>query len=336
MAKYKEYQTEARRRRNTARLIMAALLVLIALVTVGLAYVASRMLMGKPLFDPAQSSSVTGGDSISQPEGAGSQVTTSGSTAQGGNVPEISLSPRYWNIAVPVAQTVDNVTIAPDARMLALPANGRVNLEYFRTALFIGDSLIQGFAFESPIEDITNVAAFTGIGPREIIQNNVGKLWTKEAVPMWEYICKFTPMNIYVGIGTNALVAMPEDEAFLKYYGDMLDMLRAQFPNIPIYVQSITPVTQATNDRRPLLANERIRNINTQLAVMAQVKNMYYVNLHEVLADANGCLREDIASSKDGYHMKDNTGYDIWTDYLATHTAYNPYNVQFLTEPYNA
>lgn len=331
MAKYKEYQAEVRRKRMIRWAIVAFLLVLITFVTVALAYVASRMLTGKPLFDEKpQTGIVTDLDASSNSTSDAEPLPAPGEDGQ-----EAVQLPRYWNTLMPVAQTVDNVTIAADARMLALPSNGRVSYEYFRSALFIGDSLTQGFGSYPVIRDIANVAGFMGIGPREILQNNTAALQTGERVAMWDYICQQTPMKIYIAIGTNALISLPEDAAFLKYYGDLLDALRAQFPNIPIYVQSITPVTQATNDRRPNMANDRIRGLNNALAVMAQEKNMYYLNLHELMADANGCLRDDMAGG-DGYHMRDNDAYVLWVDYLTTHTAYNPDNLQYLTEQYNA
>lgn len=334
MAKYKEYQAEVRRKRMIRWVIVLFLIVLITCATVGLAYVASRMLTGKPLFDENPQTDIATGLGTSSSSQA--DDTADGEALPGGDDGSATTLPRYWNTLMPVAQTVSNATIAADSRMLALPANGRVDYEYFRTALFVGDSLTQGFGIYPPLKDIAMVAGFKGIGPREILQNAVAELQTYEKVAAWDYICQQTPLNIYVGIGTNALISLPEDAAFLKYYGDFLDALRAQFPSIPIYVQSITPVTQVTNDNRPLMANDRIRGLNNAIAVLAMEKGMYYLNLHEVLADENGCLRADIASTKDGTHMRDKMGYEIWVDYLSTHTAYSPNNLQYVTEPYTS
>ena len=83
------------------------------------------------------------------------------------------------------------------------------------------------------------------------------------------------------------------------------------------------------------MSNDRIKGINNQISQLAVARGMYFLDLHEVLADENGELREDIAG-KDGTHMRDAAGYRIWTDYLARHVISSEYNAQFLSEPFNA
>ena len=222
----------------------------------------------------------------------------------------------------------------PTAAIMSQPENGRVDTSYFDDALFIGDSLTQGFGIYPPLNEIATVAGFKGIGPKEIVANYEAKLQTGETVATWDYISAQTPHSIYIAVGTNSLVSMPDDAAFMKYYGDMLDALKAQFPGVDIYVQSITPVRAP--ETRESMSNDRINGLNNQIAQIATAKGMYYLDLHEVLADANGELREDIASSKDGFHMRDAEGYRIWTDYLARHVISSEYNAQFLAEPFNA
>jgi lysophospholipase L1-like esterase len=98
-------------------------------------------------------------------------------------------------------------------------------------------------------------------------------------------------------------------------------------------VQSITPVSSDEEEKQPRLANSRSRRINNSIAQMALSKGMYFLDIQEVLADDTGCLRSDISAS-DGIHLNP-SGYAEWADYLATHTAYSPYNAQFLIEgPY--
>lgn len=325
MAQYKEYKAEMARKRRAKMIVLLIVIVVIFLLVIALAYVAGRMLTGQPLFDTKASPNVQ--TAVSEP---GTQQGTGDFSL---DFPPVNVE-RYWNTIAPVAPTTDTTTLATDARMLALPENelGAVDYEYFRSALFIGDSLTQGFGIYPPLQDIATVAGFKGIGPREILANNVAQLQTGESVAAWDYICAQAPMSIYIGMGTNALISLSDNDAFLKYYGDFLDALRVQFPNIPIYVQSITPVTTATATNRPLMSNDRIRLLNNAIAVMTQEKGLYYVNVWEVLADpATGALREDIASSNDGYHMRDKTGYEIWVEYLSRHTAYHPNNLQYYT-----
>lgn len=304
--------------------VCLCLLLLIVALVAGLAYVASRMLLGKPLLDAKDllpiaqpvSSSVTSGAALPSEDAAAKDV-------------------RLWNTMMPLDRTINFEMMSVDSRMLSLPQNGRVSREYFKTALFIGDSITQGMdLYDTAFPDgAAQVCAYLGTGPRQIIENNVGKRRDKTEVAMWDDICSKTPQNIYVLLGTNSLVSQT-DEAILKFYGDLLDKLRIQFPNIPIYVQSITPVTADTAAKRTNMANDRIRLLNNALCQIALSKGMYYVDIQEALANDAGDLPDEI-SGADGYHLTPE-GYRLWVDYLSTHTAYSPYNAQFLIEPYNS
>ncbi len=330
MANYNDYVVRKRRRKIIRTSILLILMILIVAGAGALAYVTGRLLTGKPLFDDMlinyEYSTATQQLSEEQQDDTALQSNE--------QTPQVTALKSVWNTMEPVAQTLSYTSVATDDRMLALPQNGKVDLEYFRTAMFVGDSLSQGFTIYEPLASIVIPAAFKGASPSGMVANNSGSLNDSVTVPMWDHIASQTPQNIYLGMGINALLSASDDEAFLKYYADLLDALRTQFPTVPIYVQSITPVTAATSDARPQLNNDRIDLLNDAIALMAMERGMYYLNVHEVLADENGALREDLAGS-DGIHLLDGNKYMVWVEYLQTHTAYSEYNSQFLTEPYN-
>ncbi|MEG1550056.1 MAG: GDSL-type esterase/lipase family protein [Ruthenibacterium sp.] len=324
MSSYKEFQSETKRKRGMKIVVCLCLVTLIIALLTGIAYVASRMLLGKSLLDAKDilpltqpvSSSVASGAPLPSEEAAAKDV-------------------RLWNTMMPLDRTINFEMMSVDSRMLSLPQNGRVSRDYFKTALFIGDSITQGMdLYDDALPDgATQVCAYLGIGPKQILENSVGKRRDKTEVAMWDDICAKTPQNIYILLGTNALVSQT-DESISKFYGDLLDKLRTQFPKIPIYVQAITPVTADTAAKRPNMANDRIRLLNNALCQIVLSKGMYYVNIQEAIANVAGDLPDEIAGT-DGYHLQPE-GYRLWIDYLSTHTAYSPYNVPFLTEPYNS
>ena len=240
---------------------------------------------------------------------------------------------QAWNTEVPVERTLESDVTASESRLLAVPANGRLSTEYFRTALFIGDSLSQGFALYAPTRDVATVCAYKSTSPNQVLQNFVGQRPDGSRIEMWDDIKVQSPSNIYVLYGTNALISQ-SDEAFLKYYSDLLDKLRERFAGVPIYVQSITPTTAEQGVKQPPLENGHIRLINNAIAKLAVSKGLYYLDAQEALADADGNLRGDYVGTYDGIHMNP-TGYAAWADYILTHTVYSDYNKQFVTEgPY--
>ena len=260
------------------------------------------------------------------PEHTAPGHAASSAEAQGISAGAQTLS-GVWNTAAPLAAAVPSVS---DTRLLAVPENGRLSDDYFRDALFIGDSVTQGFGAYPQYQDWMRVCAYKGIGPQNVLQNMVGQRPDGTAIEMWDDIkTQQDVANIYVLFGANALL-MQTDEAFLKYYGDLLDRLGEQFPGVPVYVQSLTPTTLEYGQKRPALARDHLRSVNEAVAQLAVSRGMYYVDLWEVLADEEGYLRADL--SGDGLHLHDGSKYRPWLDYLATHTVYSAHNAQFALE----
>ena len=160
----------------------------------------------------------------------------------------------------------------------------------------------------------------------------VGQRPDGSRIEMWDDIKVQSPSNIYVLYGTNALISQ-SDEAFLKYYSDLLDKLRERFAGVPIYVQSITPTTAEQGVKQPPLENGHIRLINNAIAKLAVSKGLYYLDAQELWQTQTetcaGTMWEPTT------HSHEPTGYAAWADYILTHTVYSDYNKQFVTEgPY--
>ena len=263
---------------------------------------------------PAKRAAASSLAALSASQAASSQAD--GSVAQTGEA-----------VLGPVQQTDASYT-QPSASLVALPEAGRVDMSYFDDALFIGDSVTQGFAWYPEYRDWMRVCAYKGVNPQSILQNYVGQRADGTKIEMWDEInVQQDVANIYILLGANALLQQT-DEGFLKFYGELLDKLRVRFPDTPIYVQSITPTTQEYGEKKPQLEREHLKLINNAIAKLAVSKGLYYVDLWEVMADENGYLRADLAGS-DGLHLLDGSKYRPWLDYLAAHTIYSAHNAQF-------
>lgn len=339
----RSYQSQQKRRRSRALLTQACLSVVIVALLFGISYACIQIVHGQPVLPVAllESMGSSASDSASVPQSTpgpqdafAPQDASAPSGAQAVSGPaQPQATVQVWNTAVPLERTLPSDLSDGDARMIAVPENGRLSTEYFRTALFIGDSLSQGFALYAPTRGVATVCAYKSTSPNQVLQNYVGQRPDGSKIEMWDDIKLQNPSNIYILYGTNALIAQ-SDEAFLKYYGDLLDLLRERFPDVPIYVQSITPTTAAQGVKQPPLENGHIRQVNEAIARMASEKGMYYLNAQEALTDEEGNLRADYTGTVDGIHMNP-TGYAAWADYLLTHTVYSSYNTQFLAEgPY--
>ncbi len=239
------------------------------------------------------------------------------------NLPDIDGS--EWNFIGPVEQTINEMEItAPDYRMIALPENGRVDMTYFDNVTFVGDSITQGLQLFQP-QGIPNAhyCAYKSISPRGIYDGSIHtRADTTDEVPM-EALVASQPDNVYILLGTNAMVGMEDDDILLAYYKEMLDAIRANLlPGVNFYIQSVTPIRPEA--AKGFLTNERIVGFNNKLAKLAFEEGYYFVDLHEALAGDDAYLRSDFAAA-DGIHMS-RAGYSAWVEYLVTHTAYSPRN----------
>ncbi|MDL2254205.1 GDSL-type esterase/lipase family protein [Ruminococcaceae bacterium OttesenSCG-928-I18] len=235
-----------------------------------------------------------------------------------------------WNFVGPVEQTINNMElVSPDYRMISLPENGRVDMSYFNTVTFVGDSLTQGFQIYAQGIPNAHYCAYKGIGPKQIYDGSVQRRNDGEQEVPMEALVASAPDNVYIQLGANAMVSL-DDDSIIAYYREMLTVMRASLhPEVGYYIQSLTPVRP---DNSPGFDMARIDNLNNMLARMAFEEGIYFLDLTEPLAGDDLYLREDFAGS-DGYHLSP-SGYAAWVEYLVTHTAYHPRNPYLEGSPY--
>lgn len=215
-------------------------------------------------------------------------------------------------------------TTAMDFRLAGLEENGVVDLSYFDDVAMLGDSISQGFVvYDTAITDVgATFCAYQNISPKGVVDLST---WTNasgvDEIPL-DALVESAPSQIYILLGTNVLTSNSDYSSFLAYYALMIDMIYERLPDVTIYVQSVTPVTESVVSEKPGLYTSRLMEINDELAALALSKGCYFLNLWEVLADENGNFKEEYAAS-DGIHMN-TTGYQAWIDYMRTHTAYTP------------
>lgn len=220
----------------------------------------------------------------------------------------------------------------PTAAMLALPENGRVDMAYFDDALFIGDSLTQGIlTYQAATFENASYAAYLGVGPKELISGTVTSI-NGESVTAMDEIRAANASKVYILLGTNSLVSY-DDETLLHYYDEFLTLLETELPaDTTFYVQGIPPFSASKSAEGEQYSNERIRNLNEQIALLAYAHGWHYLDLYGALSDDNGDQRAEYGTS-DGIHLNE-TGYVAWREYLITHTAYDKDSPYIAGSPY--
>jgi len=107
--------------------------------------------------------------------------------------------------------------------------------------------------------------------------------------------------------GINDLRQGVADEVILRNIRQIVQRLRQNHPRAQVVVQSILPT------RLSAIGNERIRNLNQQIAVIAQQEGAGYLNLHSLFTDEQGEMRSELTT--DGIHLT-HRGYEVWQEAL--------------------
>lgn len=233
--------------------------------------------------------------------------------------PVLTEAPEHGDLDLPPVQspppTPAPTQAAPAYDFSApVPESAAVDAHWFDDALFIGNSLTEGFILYSGIE---NAHALTSPGVM------VDTIFTAPVInvsgrklPIMQAAAGTGFNKIYIMLGTNELGWRSLD-IFTAKYGAIIDELRRTHPKAEIYVQSILPVTPKLSDNDPVFTNSNVRKFNAAIQSLCAEKEVYYVNVYEAV-EQNGVLPE--ADAYDGVHLL-TPGYEKWLTYLKTHTA---------------
>lgn len=243
----------------------------------------------------------------------------------------------YATFIGPVRQTIDMNIVSPEISMIRVASNGRVDKSYFDDAVFMGDSLADGFRVYGARSlglDINSTKFLTrqSLSPASFTQPGAMIDFGGGPIDHWAALEQINPRKVYVTIGTNTLHSGIAIEAFIDQYSLMIDKIQQYAPNATIYITTVTPTSVRIQSTKPNLNIFRLYEANQAIAKMCNERGLALINLYDVLKDDAGYLREEIAAG-DGYHLTP-TGYVEWMDYLMTHTVYDPNSPYIPGSPY--
>lgn len=169
------------------------------------------------------------------------------------------------------------------------------NKEFFKNAVFMGDSITESLDFYEFVDESCVIAAkgHTVIDAQADVDKAASLL----------------PENIFILFGMNDLEMGIDGEQFANNYADFIHMLKEKLPEANIYIHSILPINEEVQKEDPLLANTRVEEFNNALINLAQKEEVNYFNIAPLLKE-NKDLYEP-----DGKHTKYQF-YELWLDYI--------------------
>lgn len=197
-----------------------------------------------------------------------------------------------------------------------VPESPSADPGYFDDALFIGDSVTLGFRNSGYIP-AKNIIAEKNINLNELVANKA--CYQGKTKTLYDMIAAQmpNPKKIYIMLGLNNLPGTENTDS-MNYYKKFLTTMQEKFPDSMIFVETVSPM-MADSDYTKSFSQAKIDDFNARLLELAKEMGVYYLNLQEVLKDANGYLISDYASP-DGLHMV-KAGHEVMYRYFCTHTV---------------
>jgi len=135
------------------------------------------------------------------------------------------------------------------------------------------------------------------------------------------FLDRTRPEVIFLMIGINDLLSGVDNATLLDNERQIIRYLRQVHPDTRLVVQSILPhaaeqATWAGRDRFRYVTNDRIHQLNRQLAQIAEAEGAEFLDLSSLFSNRRGALNIDL--STDGLHLNDQ-GYWLWRLTLHVH-----------------
>lgn len=171
--------------------------------------------------------------------------------------------------------------------------------EYYKDAVFIGDSRTQGLQINA---GLTSPDFFAGRGlnvknarTEKVVKNAAGK-----AVTVVDALKDKQYKKVYICFGINEL-GWPYTNIFADEYQKTIDAIKKIQPNAEIVVQGILPVTEKKSKSDKIFNMKNVKKFNKVIKKMAEDNGETYVDNSPAVANDKGYLPGDV--TPDGIHM---------------------------------
>jgi len=185
----------------------------------------------------------------------------------------------------------------------------RVEMDYLKDALFIGDSRTSTLYEYAKWED-TDFFVKYGMSVWNLAESKMNDKLLSDVLSEKQY------GKIYIMLGINELGTGTPD-SFYEQYKRMVDEIRYRQPEAIIFIQSIMHVSAEKDEENTYINNEEINLRNEKIMQMADNDRVFYLNVNEAVDDPDtGKLNSEY--SFDGVHLEAKY-INLWQEYLLNH-----------------
>ena len=197
-------------------------------------------------------------------------------------------------------------------------------LTFFDKTVFIGDSISLTLESYCNSSGALSKAKFLCAGSMSATNMLTGKILPEypkgsgQKPPIADSVAATGAQVVYIMLGMDNIAYGIE-----RSTGDMVQVINSiqeKNPKVTIVVESVTPMADSSTSYSAKLNNDTINAYNARMQELCQENRWYYLNVTEVMKDANGFLKREYCSDygKMGMHFN-YEGAKVWVEYLKTH-----------------
>lgn len=262
--------------------------------------------------DPGQNSESDGlGENASGDGMASADALASASADASGDVGQVWQT-EFEHVALRKAKSAyyeDNDRIA----LTTVAPYTKVDVDYYKDALFIGDSRVQGLRDYGNIQG-ADFFCEKGLSVFDLMDAKLsvsgkGKRKLKKVLAEKQY------KKIYIMLGVNEL-GMGYATDFQQQYQKNLEQIRRLQPDATFFLMGMMHVTNAYAKGQKVYNNDNIDMRNTLVAELANGIDSLYLDMNVVVCGKKGGLKKEY--TWDGVHLKAEY-YTLWVDFLNEH-----------------
>lgn len=231
--------------------------------------------------------------------------------------------PEHTPVPTPTPTPSPTPTPVPTPSPTPVPEVGSAFYDaFFDDAVFVGDSITQGLqnyvirerANDPNLLGSARFAAAKSYGLDNACSKKVGTHSLKFKGDSWtlpDLILEMQAEKVFIMLGVNDWAGSAIDHC-IGQYRTAIENVRELSPDVEIYVQSCTPITE--DGERPKLNNENMDAFNAALILMCEELGVHYVDIATPLKGEDNCLVRQYSS--DNYVHMSAEGASVWVDTL--------------------
>lgn len=190
-----------------------------------------------------------------------------------------------------------------------------VEESYFEDALFIGDSRTVGLWEYAGLEDKADFFCKTSLTIWNVMDKPFIKTEDGRTLTVEEALQEKSYGKIYLMLGINEL-GRGTTQSFMEEYKRVVEQIRQLQPDAVIFVEGIMRVAGEKSRTDPIFNNRHINEKNQNIAMLADNKTVFYIDVNEAVCDENGDLTAEYTN--DQIHLKA-AYYELWKQFLLEH-----------------